>query len=638
MQNIFVEFLPPWIETGLQPAFYDKESGTVLQQVARMYAKVNWLIKIFNDFSKDTADFVNDFVESTNTEITRFENSTTETVNDYIARFVALKDYVDDYFDNLDVQEEINNKLDDMTEDGTLQEIIANYLNSRAVFGYDTLADLKSATNLIDGSFAETLGYHAKNDGGGALYKIRYKIPEESTDNGSVIRLDNFATTNLVAELIPGRQVTPNHFGAYGDGIHDDILACRACHNYAIDKNIEMGGVRRSIYGISEPLQLLLNGYDFNNATFKALNTMSEVILFHPFRSSSAKIPNEYLKNIIVDCDGKADYGIHLDQGGGITYVNNVNIINHLEIGFYISYGSVRLLGCKIEQRDLTRHSVGFQTDGWDSELTYITTKNCTTGIKVTSEGNTLTSCHPSMFEPALIPGSRGFDLYAYTSLVNCVPDTYQYGVYINHAYGLTAVNCHCIIEPTYYNVEDVPDTIPYFFYTGNTSNTYNEGITIVGCWLQHNIYDNDVIHFTNFPQWTGSSIRLNNPKLNDNSDYLKYLPSEIKQHRSNSDLSSYIQGGATFNTARINTNGNMCELKLIELTLPAINAGTEYKIVDGLPDYLKLSSDCYKTVTTDSGVICSLSFRSAGSIRITPLTGAIANNDTIKIDEIFLK
>lgn len=52
MENIFVEFLPPWIETGLQPAFYDKESGTVLQQTARMYARVNMLIRMFNKLAK----------------------------------------------------------------------------------------------------------------------------------------------------------------------------------------------------------------------------------------------------------------------------------------------------------------------------------------------------------------------------------------------------------------------------------------------------------------------------------------------------------------------------------------------------------------------------------------------------------
>lgn len=49
MDNIFINFLPPWVETGLQPAFYDAESGTVLQQTARMYAKVNELVKNAND-------------------------------------------------------------------------------------------------------------------------------------------------------------------------------------------------------------------------------------------------------------------------------------------------------------------------------------------------------------------------------------------------------------------------------------------------------------------------------------------------------------------------------------------------------------------------------------------------------------
>lgn len=41
-----------------------------------------------------------------------------------------LQKYVDEYFDNLDVQEEINNKLDEMAEDGTLAEILAEIVKS----------------------------------------------------------------------------------------------------------------------------------------------------------------------------------------------------------------------------------------------------------------------------------------------------------------------------------------------------------------------------------------------------------------------------------------------------------------------------------------------------------------------------
>lgn len=44
--------------------------------------------------------------------------------------FIELKEYVDNYFDNLDVQEEINNKLDAMVEDGTLNTIIGSYVDT----------------------------------------------------------------------------------------------------------------------------------------------------------------------------------------------------------------------------------------------------------------------------------------------------------------------------------------------------------------------------------------------------------------------------------------------------------------------------------------------------------------------------
>lgn len=97
-----INFLPPWVETNLQPAFYDKESGSCLQQTARMYAKVNQLVRIANEqYAK---------------------------IEEYIAKFIELKDYVEDYFENLDVQEEINNKLDAMVEDGTFQQVLDAYV------------------------------------------------------------------------------------------------------------------------------------------------------------------------------------------------------------------------------------------------------------------------------------------------------------------------------------------------------------------------------------------------------------------------------------------------------------------------------------------------------------------------------
>lgn len=43
--------------------------------------------------------------------------------------FADLKTYVDNYFANLDMQDEVNKKLDQMYQDGTLGQILSNYMN-----------------------------------------------------------------------------------------------------------------------------------------------------------------------------------------------------------------------------------------------------------------------------------------------------------------------------------------------------------------------------------------------------------------------------------------------------------------------------------------------------------------------------
>ena len=67
-------------------------------------------------------------------------NNATVTEDTYIysvetrALYDELKTYVDTYFDNLDVQDEVNNKLDEMTEDGTLERLLGDVLDYKLTF------------------------------------------------------------------------------------------------------------------------------------------------------------------------------------------------------------------------------------------------------------------------------------------------------------------------------------------------------------------------------------------------------------------------------------------------------------------------------------------------------------------------
>ena len=133
-------------------------------------------------------------------------NTTSEAVTELQQAFTLLKTYVDNYFDNLDVQEEINNKLDDMAEKGQLTDIIAQYLGLAGVLAFNTVLDMVYAENITNGSICKTLGKSTYNDGEGRYYKIRTVTTSDEIDGINIIALD--VSDTLIAELIPEDYLT----------------------------------------------------------------------------------------------------------------------------------------------------------------------------------------------------------------------------------------------------------------------------------------------------------------------------------------------------------------------------------------------------------------------------------------------
>ena len=145
-------------------------------------------------------------------------NGNTEAIGELQTAYITLKDYVDNYFENLDVQTEINNKLDEMAESGELSEIIAQYLQLGSVLSFDTVSAMKLSENLVDGSICKTIGYYAVNDGGGATYKIRDITNADTIDESFLIALSD---PNLVAELIYNSPINVLTLGVKNDGSSD---------------------------------------------------------------------------------------------------------------------------------------------------------------------------------------------------------------------------------------------------------------------------------------------------------------------------------------------------------------------------------------------------------------------------------
>lgn len=222
MSNLVIKFkrLTPFKRCVLQNFPFIEEDFDALTNYGLLCKVVDYLNKVIASQNEVLQD------------VSEFEENVTENFEALRDKFVELKAYVDNYFENLDVQEEINNKLDQMAEDGILQEIITAYIQSNVAWTFDSVADMKASTNLIDGSYARTIGYYSANDGGGAVYKI---VNSGTDDGGSIITLDN----GLKARLINDENgINVKQFGAKIDNSTDDSPYIQAAIDYIHNNNL----------------------------------------------------------------------------------------------------------------------------------------------------------------------------------------------------------------------------------------------------------------------------------------------------------------------------------------------------------------------------------------------------------------
>lgn len=187
----------------------------------------DWIIKTIKDLLEEWSE--------TSQALETWRQGAQATIDEYTAVVVEFRDFVTNYFDNLDVQQEINNKLDEMAEDGTLTDLIRPFL-------------------------------------------------EEALDDAKVF-------------------VTPQMFGAVGNGVADDTTAMANALAFAKSHDSCLGvHVPKGTYLLSAPI-LLYSGCIFTGEGRESVitipSTYNRVLLF----GNETNATDITIKNVFFDLD-----------------------------------------------------------------------------------------------------------------------------------------------------------------------------------------------------------------------------------------------------------------------------------------------------------------------------------------------
>lgn len=190
-------------------------------------------------------------------------NKVIERCNNVSITVNELIDYVNHYFDSIDVQKMIDDKLDEMAQDGTLADLINNVIfsslnnsvNKRAI-KHLTALEMINDTHIALNDVVITCGYYKVNDNGNAMYYVL------DVNSGYNIPLSN----GLFAYFV-GDSGAPEQFGCKGDdsddttGLKNMFNTCK-CISFTPNKK----------YGFSSALTI--KGNTSINGNFSCLHSL----------------------------------------------------------------------------------------------------------------------------------------------------------------------------------------------------------------------------------------------------------------------------------------------------------------------------------------------------------------------------
>lgn len=274
---------------------------------------VNYLNSVIQN-----VDNLNTSVDNTNTAFNNLQNYVNTTKATLVEVYGELEQYVNNYFNNLNVQAEINSKLDSMAEDGSLSDIISPFIPSIVT---DWLSENITPTSpAIDASLSVSgAGADAKvtgdrfselNDrlvplaGNSGLYLNTIKLPAEN----EIFSYD----VNIKEGTIPRKlYIKNNSSGAYyAYGLYNGNTLVWGLGVEGSDDNILVYVGANSQKEFDIPLNINANTFKIRNRnsnTDTNVTIQSDIVINNEY---VAKLASSIISNIAKAYDGTTLYKV----------------------------------------------------------------------------------------------------------------------------------------------------------------------------------------------------------------------------------------------------------------------------------------------------------------------------------------
>lgn len=370
--------------------------------------------------------------------------------------------------------------------------------------------------------------------------------------------------------------VTPEMFGAKGDGVTDDTIAIQEAINACINEKRLLMLNKNHTYLIKS--QLNITDYidiEGNGARIKAGDSMNYVLYFsiYPKYDDSGETDvwnrtdiegNSFVRNIVLDCNSLATNGLR--TSGYMVWFDSITVINVNGIGLDlngISHFAHVHVTC-----NPTPNSIGVRVWSGDNYLTDIVVVDAKEAY-VINKYVRLQHSTAWIKTPSQYPGSVFFhdintDMSLIYTIIECYIDTYQTMFKADKRLHDPKFIC-C----RYQMNDEVTD--------GNTEDSYLlYGVNADASWFQNVVFSNSVFigNINNYTQLCNAESCRANFEINNT-----FI------HMSKARNSVYNQitppAGVTAHNLRVVKQGTLTHLSIdVTINVPATDATSNYNIV----------------------------------------------------------